>query len=545
MLQHLPCKRVQVDAVSLDQGRHDAGPSCLSGQESPLGKADFPYSHRTVLLSALPQLEAVNKNEGAMQEIPRDQILPRIALENAWWEPPYEVPSRYTKWPPRPYIKLFYPLFRNLDVVRAPVLMGPRRVGKTYLLHHCVENLLRDGITPRRICYISVDTPTYLNQSLESFLGLYQEAAGISLTDTAEPAFIIFDEIQYMPQWERHLKTLVDTYPHLRFVVSGSAAAALRLKSQESGAGRFTDFLLPPLTFYEYLELLRKSDLVRAHTFGDAGVYSPQDLAQLNKSFIDYISFGGYPEAALSKEIQSAPERFIKSDIIEKVLLRDIPQLYGIGNVQELNSLFTSLAFNTAQECSLEQISKKSGVTSPTIKRYIEYLEAAFLVHVLYRVDQTGKRFQRQRNFKIYLTNPSLRTALFGPVDPGKSEFGHLVETAVFAQWFHGEQSLHYARWHKGEIDLVNLSQGSRWAVEVKWSDKPVKNLSSLKQPLDFCKKNDIASLSITTRTKTAQRRVGEVNLYYWPASLYSFAVGHSVINYRVRNLEMPPTSST
>ncbi len=52
------------------------------------------------------------------------------------------------------------------------------------------------------------------------------------------------------------MKVLVDTYPALKVVVSGSAAAALRLKSQESGAGRFTDFLLPPVTFYEYLALL-------------------------------------------------------------------------------------------------------------------------------------------------------------------------------------------------------------------------------------------------------------------------------------------------
>ena len=73
---------------------------------------------------------------------------------------------------------------------------------------------------------------------------------------------LFLDEIQYLADWERHLKAFVDAHPDVRCVASGSAAAALRLKSVESGAGRFTDFLLPPLTFYEYLDLQDKADLV-------------------------------------------------------------------------------------------------------------------------------------------------------------------------------------------------------------------------------------------------------------------------------------------
>lgn len=468
-----------------------------------------------------------------LQEIPREQILPRIRLENAWWSEPHEVPEQYTRWSPRPYIELFYPLLSNLDVLRAPVLMGPRRVGKTYLLHHCIQRLLgEEVVAPRRICYLSIDTPTYLGQSLESLLDLYQEAAGISLSRTSEPAFVLFDEIQYLPKWERHLKSLVDLYPHVRFAVSGSAAAALRIKSRESGAGRFTDFLLPPLTFHEYLSLVGRSDLVVTEVEADGLLRScdARDLQELNEAFVDYISFGGYPEAALSKEVQKAPERFIKSDIIEKVLLRDIPQIYGISNVRELNALFTALAFNTARECTLEQLSQGAGVASPTIKKYIEYLEAAFLIRVLYRIDQDGRRFKRQRTFKIYLTNPSLRTALFGPRKPDDADFGHLVETAVFAQWLHSDQPIYYARWRSGELDFVSL-QG-RWALEVKWSDRPWADRRGIRRALEFCRKNQIPHLSVTTRSKEGYEP-GEVKVSFVPAALYSYVVGHVNINSR------------
>ena len=483
-----------------------------------------------------------------MREIPQRQILARIALENPWWQSPHEVPTHFAEVPPRPYIKLFYPLVATSNVRRAPILMGPRRVGKTFLLHHCIAKLLQEGVEPKRIFYITLDHPTLVGQSLESLLALYEEATGRSLlADNAEaPTFIFFDEIQYLRHWEQHLKSLVDTFPQTRFTASGSAAAALKLKAQESGAGRFSDFLLPPLTFYEYLELFGLGDeLVYSTVSDDAAIYAELDLPHLTDKFTDYIKFGGYPEAALSPEIQANPERFIKSDIIEKVLLRDIPQMYGIHNVQELNALFTSLAFNTAQECSLEELSRRSGVTGPTIKRYIEYLEAAFLIKVIYRVDRTARHFKRQRTFKVYLTNPALWTALFGSLSPKDADYGHLVETAIYAQWFHYEnQALHYGRWPKGELDLISLGPGDRWAVEVKWSDRVANNRALLKQPVEFCADNRIGKLAVTTKTKNRTEVINGVAVSFWPAALYAYAVGHSIINYRVRALEAQTASS-
>ena len=114
--------------------------------------------------------------------------------------------------------------------------------------------------------------------------------------------------------------------------------------------------------------------------------------------------------------MQSDPGRYIRNDIIDKVLLRDLPSLYGIKDVQELNSLFTTIAYNTGNEFTYEQLSINSGVAKNTIKRYIEYLEAAFLIRVINKIDQNAKKFKRATVFKIYLTNPSLRGALFSPI---------------------------------------------------------------------------------------------------------------------------------
>ena len=64
---------------------------------------------------------------------------------------------------------------------------------------------------------------------------------------------------------------------------------------------------------------------------------STTNITELNQHFIEYVNFGGYPEVIFNKEIQNNPARFMRADIIDKVLLRDLPGLYGIKDVQELN----------------------------------------------------------------------------------------------------------------------------------------------------------------------------------------------------------------
>jgi uncharacterized protein len=68
-----------------------------------------------------------------------------------------------------------------------------------------------------------------------------------------------------------------------------------------------------------------------------------------NRLFPDYINFGGYPEPIFSETVRQIPERFIRQDIIDKVLMRDLPGISGISGWQELNSLFSTIAFNTGQ----------------------------------------------------------------------------------------------------------------------------------------------------------------------------------------------------
>jgi len=215
------------------------------------------------------------------------------------------------------------------------------------------------------------------------------------------------------------------------------------------------------------------------------------------------------------------------------VLLRDLPSLYGIQNIQELNRLFQVLAFNTGQEVSLEGLSQNSGVAKNTIQRYLTYLETAFLIHRLRRVDDTARRFVRQRGFKVYLTNTSMRAALFSPLEGSHPGFGALAETAVFCQWLHSPtlRHLYYARWAGGEVDAVMLKPPAtrpRWAYDVKWSDHHVSRLEELRPMLDFAVRNRLRTVGVTTRTKAGifPTDLLGTELRIFPLALHCYALG-------------------
>lgn len=474
-------------------------------------------------------------------QIPPHDVQRRLNIDNPWWKAGQGIDAEEAGWPRRAYFAQFSSLVRNADIRRAVVLMGPRRVGKTVMLKHLVAQLLDDGVAGTQVLFLSLDTPLYSGRSLESlvqmFVDLHQHATG-------KPLWVLFDEVQYLKDWEVHLKSLVDTYSHIRFVASGSAAAALRMKSRESGAGRFSEFTLPPLTFAEYLRFAGQEDvLIRdADTPPDRSPgYLATDIHALNAEFINYLNYGGFPEAVMNPVVRANPSRFLRQDIVDKVLLKDLPSLYGIGDTQELNRFFNVLAYNTGNELGLEDLSKHSGITKAKLADYLEYLEAAYLIRRVHRIDDNALRMQRARTFKVYLTNPSIRAALFGMVLADDEAMGNLAETAVWSQWLHSAEvsrSLHYARWKSGrqdlEVDIVSLdarTQKPRFVVEIKWSDRVPTALNELRGLRELAQRHRLARTTlVTTRSYTGQAEVDGFAIEFMPVALHCYTIARNLL---------------
>lgn len=455
----------------------------------------------------------------ALKEISDEDIKTRFGFDNPWWRKGKNFRADFEG--RRHFFEPLFDLVTTTSPRRAVLLLGPRRVGKTVLLHQVVEKLINQGVDAKRILYCSLDDPVYLGLPLERLLDCFLADRGHN-RDTE--CFVLFDEIQYLTDWEIHLKVLVDTRRHAKFLVSGSAAAALKAQSVESGAGRFTDFLLPPMNFKEFVDFRfgRAVDLLEEVESGEKRV------TLLNEKFFEYINFGGFPETAFGSISESDISRFVGGDIIERALARDLPSVYGISDYRELAQFFRVVAFNTGQEISPKELSTSSGLALATITKYFEYLEAAFLLRRVYKIDRSAQRFRRASKFKVYLTNPSLRAAMFGfsgPDDPG---IGAIVETAFFAQWRRGPSAdePYYARWNSGEVDFVVLHAGTqkpRYAYEVKWSDRIERSRDVMKPLVSFAKKNQMKHAVLTSRTFAGQFTVDNITINVWPTSLFCY----------------------
>lgn len=469
----------------------------------------------------------------------KEQILSRLKFDNPWWITG-EIAADYHQMKHRLYMSLFCPMVTDTSIRRGVILMGPRRVGKTVMIYHTIAHLIETGINPQKIIYLSIDTPIYNNIALEELFELAREALGQK--DQYNGFYVFYDEIQYLKDWEVHLKSLIDSFREVKFVASGSAAAALRMKSRESGAGRFSDFMLPPLTFHEYIHLLGLNALIIPKKLDWNGngieVYDTIDIGLLNDHFVNYINYGGYPEIVFSEKMQANPGQFIRHDIVDKVLLRDLPSLYGISDTQELNRLFVHIAFRSGGEFTYENLSQESGIKKETLKRYIQYLEAAFLVKVVNKIDINARRLQRTTSFKIYLTNPSLRCALFSPLKETDEAMGNMVETAIYAQWIQRDNTeVFYANWKtgrsEGEVDMVGLNvikQKPYWAVEIKWSDRYVELPGELKSLMQFLETNQLSEAIVTTISKFQRKQMERLALQFIPSALYAYTVGKNTI---------------
>ena len=234
----------------------------------------------------------------------------------------------------------------------------------------------------------------------------------------------------------------------------------------------------------------------------------------------------------------------MRHDIVDKVLLRDLPSLYGISDVQELNSLFTMIAYHSGMEFSYEGLSKESGVKKETIRRYIQYLEAAFLVKVITRTDDTAKRFQRQTTFKMYLTNPSLRCALFEPIKMMDRNIGDMIETAVYSQWIPRNEHIAYANWktgHKqGEADLVGINEALQkpyWAVEIKWSDRFFEKPTELSSLQYYMEKNHLTQALVTSISQAGMKNMDFGKLHFIPCACYAYTVGENTLRQTRKSL--------
>lgn len=471
----------------------------------------------------------------------QERILKILRSYNPWWVSGAVHPGFCPTYKRFSYYEAMKRL-QETQVRRTVVLTGARRVGKTTIQFQMIDALLRQGIAPHRIVFVSMDHPMLKLAGVDEILECYH---GNICAD--QDAYYFFDEIQYAEDWAQWLKTLYDTQPTTKIVATGSASPALVRGSTESGAGRWSVIQVPTLSFYEYCALIGVPDLQLEPTLKPSALLGMDQwqrgqvmskMAAVQNHFIRYLQVGGFPELALAKNDLLA-EQVMREDVVDKVLKRDLPALYKIRNVTELERIFLYLCSVSSEVVAIDAVAKElNGVSRPTVQNYIDYLESANLIYQSYPVDLAGKKVLKASP-KIYIADAAIRNAVLMDSDllTNPVEMGKMVETAVYKHVaaFYYQKATRVGYYRGGrknkEIDIVVEYPHIRdIMVEVKYREQaPIANDDAI---IEYCSQASAAFI-ITKRAEDfgVHDAPNGQKLLRIPAFAFLYLLGHAEKN--------------
>lgn len=394
------------------------------------------------------------------------------------------------------------PVFSRVrdDLDRLPqylVLAGPRRVGKTTLIHQLIEDLLAGGIAPERITYYSFDDPALERQGVHGGDLLDRRLRQAAAAVGGEPHFLFLDEIQRLDRWELHLKKAYDLGYSARMVLSGSASSPIFRKSRESLLGRVKDYRLLPFSFREFV-LARHPELVavaqRGHECGrlaeavltedprlavrnvEVALPDKAERPAIDGALAQYLLEGGFPEV-WDLPTWVAKQEYLFDNQVKKVIYEDLLLAAEFRKPELLTRFYISLLERPGREVNIQAVAGETGIGAQQIEKYLPLLELTDLVYHLSKFRKSALRVRRGR-VKFYLVDLALRNAVLRLTDrllEDPDTLGLYAENLVFLalrKW-PGAIQMDYYRDRDGEVDfIVHVGERRFLPVEVKYREQ-------------------------------------------------------------------------
>lgn len=288
------------------------------------------------------------------------------------------------------YIEKIKP-FINKNLIK--VIIGQRRVGKSYLLLQIIDYLKEQNISEKRILYINKEL--YEFDSIKTYndlLGYIKKY----FKNIKQKKCILIDEIQDIQEFERALRDLQASEEY-DIYCSGSNANLLSSEIATVLSGRYIEFEIYPLSYSEFLNF---------HNFKND-----------RTTFEKYIKYGGLPYLIHLEKDDEIVYNYLKS-IYNSILLKDVITRYEVRNIDFLTRLVLFLAENTGSLFSAKRISdylksQKISLSPSIIMNYLSYLHSVFFIFQVKRLDILGKKIF-QINEKYYFNDLGIRHSLIG-----------------------------------------------------------------------------------------------------------------------------------
>ncbi len=328
------------------------------------------------------------------------------------------------------------------------ILVGARRVGKTYLLDQ-IESGYSGGIVR-----LNGDLPE--THQLLSSLNVQTYTRILNGTK-----LLLIDEAQVIPQIGRILKIIIDQFKDLTIIATGSSSFDLSNKVGEPLTGRQLTYHLYPIWQGEIGHVESSIETLR--------------------NLEDRLIFGSYPEIiSLATDFE---KRQYLQELISSYLLKDILIYEQVRNSHKLLALLQLIALQVGQEVSLQELARQLSLSKDTVAKYLDLLSKVF---VIYKLGAYSSNLRKEvvKSAKWYFVDNGIRNALINNfsslelrTDLGPLWENYLMTERIKRQAYQQKNSLRYfwRTYDQQEIDLIEAVDGTLIAFEFKWAKKKSK----------------------------------------------------------------------
>lgn len=377
------------------------------------------------------------------------------------------------------------------------VLLGPRRSGKTTVMHQLISSQIAKGTNPAQLFYVNLDDESFTGISLEDIYLTYKKNVNLS-----QKTYFFIDEIQNAGGWERWLKKMYDRREDVKLMISGSNASLLTGEYSKLITGRMFSFEVLPLSFPEFLRF-------KGISLPPAPLIGTKEKLQIARALEDFAKNGAYP-AAIAKDDYF--RKLLLKEYFDGVVYRDIIARFGLDE-KKFVEFAHYLATNFTSLLSYRRLMKILRLTYPTLTDYLDHSEKAYLFFQLGYFSYSLAE-QTANNKKIYCIDTGMRNAVSFTFS---EDFGKLFENIVFIELRRRQAEAYY--WaDANEVDFViKNGDNSLTAMNVTYGDEiPERETKALIQFREKFKSNAKELLVLTKEIEQEKDGIKYVPIWKW-----------------------------
>lgn len=327
------------------------------------------------------------------------------------------------------------------------VLIGMRRVGKSYLMRQITDLLREDGVPEENILYIDKESLDF--EDIETHRDLYR-AAKTALSERTGPRFLLVDEIQEITDWEKAVASLGGK-GDIDVIITGSNAHLFSSQLASRLSGRYVEFPVYALSFSEHL------------------LFRGDKQGALQGEYLDYMRLGGLPAIHHFERDEEVVYQYVTS-VFNTILLKDIVKRHEVRNVALLERVARYLFDNVGRVMSAKSIadylkSQRLRVGVETVQNYLAYFEEALVAHKVQRYDIKGKRLLEIHE-KYFLGDVGMRHAVLGYRE---GELSGVLENIVYLELCRRGYTVHIGKLGAYEVDFVATREKEKLYVQVAY----------------------------------------------------------------------------